>query len=89
MSKLRALVAEEIGLAVDPRVSGMAAAIAEKHGTASRAVLFYGSCLREQRLEGLMLDFYLIVSDYRSAYAKRWLANSRSPRRSGRAARST
>jgi hypothetical protein len=37
-------------------------------------VLFYGSCLREQRLEGLMLDFYLIVSDYRAAYAKRWLA---------------
>ena len=74
MSKLRALVAEEIGLAVDPRVSGMAAAIAEKHGAASRAVLFYGSCLREQRLEGLMLDFYLIVSGYRSADAKRWLA---------------
>jgi hypothetical protein len=37
-------------------------------------VLFYGSCLREKQLDGLMLDFYLIVSDYRSAYAKRWLA---------------
>ena len=33
--------------------------------SASRAVLFYGSCLREQQLDGLMLDFYLIVSDYR------------------------
>ncbi|WP_294011551.1 hypothetical protein [Sphingomonas sp.] len=37
-------------------------------------MLFYGSCLREKQLEGLMLDFYLIVSDYRAAYDKRWLA---------------
>ena len=33
-------------------------------------MLFYGSCLREKQLDGLMLDFYLIVSDYRAAYAK-------------------
>jgi hypothetical protein len=52
----------------------MAEAIAARHGEASRAVLFYGSCLRERRLEGLMLDFYLIVSDYRAAYDRRWLA---------------
>ena len=64
---LHALVAEELATAVDPRVRAVAEAIAEKHGTASRAVLFYGSCLREGRLEGRMLDFYLIVSDYRAA----------------------
>ena len=52
----------------------MAAAVAAQHGSASRAVLFYGSCLREKRLAGLMLDFYLIVSDYRAAYDRRWLA---------------
>jgi hypothetical protein len=52
----------------------MAAAIAAKHGAASRAVLFYGSCLGQQQLDGLMLDFYLIVSDYRAAYDERWLA---------------
>jgi len=76
MPALRSLVAEELSLPVDPRVNDMAAAIAEKHGAASRAVLFYGSCLREKQLEGLMLDFYLIVSDYRSAYDKRWLATA-------------
>ena len=48
----------------------MAQAIAAQHGAASRAVLFYGSCLREKQLDGLMLDFYLIVSDYRAAYDK-------------------
>ena len=74
MSELRSLVAEELSLPVDPQVTAMAAAIAAKHGEASRAVLFYGSCLRQKRLEGLMLDFYLIVSDYRRAYPKRWLA---------------
>jgi len=39
-------------------------------------LLFYGSCLREAKLDGLMLDFYLIVSDYRAAYAKRWMATA-------------
>jgi len=74
MTELRDLVAAELNLPVDPRVTAMAEAIAAKHGAASQAVLFYGSCLREKQLEGLMLDFYLIVSDYRSAYDKKWLA---------------
>ena len=76
MCELRDLVAEELTAPVDPRVSDFAAAIAAKHGEASRAVLFYGSCLRQQQLEGLMLDFYLIVADYRAAYARRWLATA-------------
>ena len=74
MDELRQLVAAELALPADPRVSKLAAAIAAKHGKASRAVLFYGSCLREKQLNGLMLDFYLIVSDYRAAYDRRWLA---------------
>jgi hypothetical protein len=74
MAALRDLVAEELSFPVDPRVSAMAAAIAAKYGKASRAVLFYGSCLREQQLDGLMLDFYLIVSSYRDAYGASWLA---------------
>lgn len=74
MSELRSLVAEELAVPVDPRVSAMALAIAAKHAGASRAVLFYGSCLRQKKLDGLMLDFYLIVSDYRAAYDKGWLA---------------
>ena len=74
MRDLRQLVAEELSLPVNPRVTAMAEAIAAAHGEASRAVLFYGSCLRERQLDGLMLDFYLIVSDYRRAYDRRWLA---------------
>lgn len=74
MAELRELVAEELGRPVDPRVTAMAEAIAAAHGDASRAVLFYGSCLRDVALEGAMLDFYLIVSDYRQAYRARWMA---------------
>ena len=70
------LVEAELGQPVDPRVTAMAEAIAARHGAASRAVLFYGSCLRQKQLDGLMLDFYLIVSDYRSAYDKPWLAKA-------------
>jgi hypothetical protein len=70
------LVRAELAVPVDPRVTAIAEAIAAKHGAASRAVLFYGSCLREAQLDGLLLDFYLIVSDYQAAYRKRWLATA-------------
>ena len=73
-ASLRDLVSEELSQPVDPPVRAMAAAIAAEYGPAARAVLFYGSCLREKQLEGLMLDFYLIVSSYREAYGSRLLA---------------
>ena len=71
---LAARMAASLALPVAPRVAAMARAIALTHGDATRAVLFYGSCLRTAALDGQMLDFYLIVSDYRAAYGKAWLA---------------
>jgi hypothetical protein len=68
------LARTELAEPVDPRVRGIAEAIADRCGEASRAVLFYGSCLRQRELDGLMLDFYLIVSSYREAYGRSWLA---------------
>lgn len=76
MPNLTDLVRAELAEPVDARVAEMAAAIAAQYGGAARAVLFYGSCLRTAELDGLMLDFYLIVSDYRAAYGKRWLATA-------------
>lgn len=70
---LRALVAAELSQPVDLRVAALGPIIAARHPGA-RALLFYGSCLRETRLDGLMLDFYLIVGDYRQAFGRRWLA---------------
>ena len=75
-SQLLPLVAAEMLQPADPRAAAMAGAIAAQYPHAARAVLFYGSCLREANLDGLMLDFYLIVSDYRAAYGKSWLARA-------------
>jgi len=72
---LRALVAEELTRPVLPAVASMAAAIADKYPGA-RAILYYGSTLRDAQLEGLMLDFYLIVADYEQAFGKTWLARA-------------
>ena len=69
---LHDLVAAELAEPVDPRVGAMAAAVAADYPGAARAVLFYGSCLREKQLDGLMLDFYLIVSSYRDAFGRGW-----------------
>jgi hypothetical protein len=75
-SEFEPLVAAELAEPIEPRAAAMAAAIAVRYPGAARAVLFYGSCLRERHLDGLMLDFYLIVSDYRAAYGKGWLATA-------------
>lgn len=51
----------------------MAEAIRARHGSAVRALLFYGSALREGEGAGRMLDFYVIVDRYRSLSGS-WLA---------------
>lgn len=76
MSDLKSLIAQELAEPVDKRVTAFAASIAAQYGDASQAVLFYGSCLRTTQLDGQMLDFYLIVSDYEAAYGKSWLAGA-------------
>ena len=71
---LRELVAAELSLPVDAAVGDFAHRIAGVlPGT--NAVLFYGSCLREAKLDGLMLDFYVIVDDYAAAYGD-WRARA-------------
>jgi hypothetical protein len=76
VSDLKSLIAEELAQPVDSRIAAFAASIAARYGEASRAVLFYGSCLRTSELEGQMLDFYLIVSGYEAAYGKSWLVRA-------------
>ena len=70
------LIKSELAEPVDPRITDFAADIAGQYGDAARAVLFYGSCLRSEKLEGEMLDFYLIVSDYDAAFPKSWKARA-------------
>ncbi|MGE0683640.1 MAG: hypothetical protein AB7P69_22420 [Candidatus Binatia bacterium] len=46
--------------------------IRRHHGDAVAAILFYGSCLRGNTLDGV-LDFYVLVDSYRAAYASPFL----------------
>ena len=74
MHSLQQLVADELAIPSLPQVQAFAAHVAQQYVDSARAVLFYGSCLRSEQLEGQMLDFYLIVSDYEAAYDRPWLA---------------
>jgi hypothetical protein len=74
MLSLTQMIADELAVPALAPVHAFAAHIAAQYPDAARAVLFYGSCLRSEQLEGQMLDFYLIVSDYEAAYDRKWLA---------------
>ena len=69
------LAAVETGL--DRPVMAEAEALARHlmatHGESVAAVLFYGSCLRDATPEGV-LDFYLLVDDYRVFHRSRFAA---------------
>jgi len=73
---LLAFVAAELALPVSKPALAMSDAVRSRHGAAVLAVLFYGSCLRrpETQLVDSLLDFYVLVDDYRAAYDKPWLA---------------
>jgi hypothetical protein len=67
---LAALIGAELHGPVATAARAMAEHCRDRHGKAAIAVLFYGSCLRqpEQQLGDALLDFYVIVDDYRAAY---------------------
>ena len=73
---LRRFIATELAQPVSAAALAMSEAIRARHGDAALAVLFYGSCLRqpETQLVDSLLDFYVLVDDYRAAYEKAWLA---------------
>jgi len=71
--ELAELVGAELGRPAPPAATNLAERIRERHGAATAAVVFYGSCLRGGTNEGV-LDFYALVDSYRAAYASRLLA---------------
>jgi hypothetical protein len=65
-----ALIAQELAQPVPAAVRTMADAVRARHAEAALGVLFYGSCLRkpETLLADSLLDFYLLVDEYKSVY---------------------
>jgi hypothetical protein len=73
--ELRRVIADGLFRTPPDAAARMARAIRERHGDAVAALLFYGSCLRGETVEGV-LDFYALVDDYPRAYDSRiaaWL----------------
>jgi len=62
-SLLQLIMAESAGPR-PPAMVAVAEAARRRHGTAIIAVLLYGSCLREQRLAGKIIDLYLLADNY-------------------------
>ncbi len=69
---LHQAIAGELQQPVAAPVAAMADAIRARHPAGSiAAILFYGSCLRRNDPTEGVLDFYLLVDDYRSFYGRR------------------
>ncbi len=65
------MVAAELGQPVSDSVKAAAAEIRRRHGAAVAGCLFYGSCLREGRDAGRVIDFYVLTEDYRRFHGRR------------------
>jgi hypothetical protein len=66
-------MADELDVQAPIAARTLSDAILERHDGAVAGVLFYGSCLRKSTHEGV-LDFYVLVDDYRAFYGSRLIA---------------
>lgn len=55
------------GIGRDEALAALVNAVRERHGAATAAVLFYGSCLRSGDPAAGIADFYVVVRSYRRA----------------------
>ncbi len=67
---LTELVASALNRPALPEAQALAEQLAGESNNSVLAVLFYGSCLRNQTNEGV-LDFYLLVENYRDYHSSR------------------
>lgn len=61
-------------LRVGPELAALRYAVARELGDSLAGILFYGSCLRSGNLREGLVDLYVLVDDYSSAYGHRPLA---------------
>ncbi len=68
---LHQVIDAELMSPVDERVAVSARILSERLGTSVVAVLFYGSCLRTGDFTDKIVDFYVLVDDYRKMWPER------------------
>lgn len=64
---LEDIIATEARRDAFPAAKAFAAHLTALYGPATAGILFYGSCLRQNTDEGLLLDFYVLVDSYAAA----------------------
>jgi hypothetical protein len=69
--RLEIRVGEELNLPSIAETHRLSDEIRRRHGDTVAAVVFYGSCLRKSDASGGVLNFYVLVDDYRDAHASR------------------
>ena len=69
---LASRIAQELARPAPAAARLLTDAILEHHEDAVAAVIFYGSCLRKDTHDGV-LDFYVVVDDYRKTYSSLYL----------------
>ncbi|MCC6912964.1 MAG: hypothetical protein IT566_04625 [Rhodospirillaceae bacterium] len=67
MSTLTDIIAAESAKPVFPAARAFADELRARYGDSTAAVIFYGSCLRAQTDNGLILDFYVVVDRLQAA----------------------
>jgi len=73
-AKLMATVALQSGSSVPEDFTVLAEALVARFGDSLDAVVLYGSCLHSCSLDEGIADLYVVVDNYRHAYAERHLA---------------
>ncbi len=71
---LEEMIAEELAQPSPPGAQALADRLRERYGSALRAVLMYGSNLRQHDDREGVLDLYVLVTSYRAAYRNSLLA---------------
>ena len=66
------IIGWEIHQPVPQAVQTAAQGVRDRHGDAVAAIVFYGSCLRDQSVEDKVIDFYVLVEHYHDIH-KSWI----------------
>ncbi len=68
MQQLTALIDQHVNQPASPALQPVTQAILERYADATQAILYYGSCLRSNNPFDGLIDLYVLVDQYTTAY---------------------
>jgi hypothetical protein len=66
--QLTTLIDNQVNQAANPALQPVTQAILERYGDSTQAILYYGSCLRSNNPFDGLIDLYVLVDQYATAY---------------------